>query len=481
MMRASSPLRNFAQSGEPIYARARLERARIEEKYFYFQEISRNPVGQMPRQPEGNIKLALPFDGDQYFSRRAYSDVIRARSSGANRAADVHVGFLAMNGYESTNLGGLLRLEDTYGSVPIRLSQPPARPDEADPLIGDTSACIISYDYLPGTKHLKVSLAQIYVELNDPDTAGSPTTQPESLPAARLRIMRQVGFQSALQLRMMVRLQIPHSLAEDANAKVSKVFLKWPTHTSLRSLDLKVNSEDHPLRYNPERMSLEWSDIPMTQEPAPIGGEIRTFHSPDIDLSIPQPGALYQQESISGQVEVTVDRLVSGLDARLFDATGALIRKPQLEQESIVSTEFSLILGDAFARRTLSPHQQMHFDEVIPTEMRIDDIKTALKNRGFSVADPWRDSGPESRWLWADRVDGPETLRLFLYIEGQRHKARRQRRVPGGVTYRTDLDSGELRIYVYGTLPRESQPVVHEMNALRRALHERFDRLPARR
>jgi hypothetical protein len=49
------------------------------------------------------------------------------------------------------------------------------------------------------------------------------------------------------------------------------------------------------------------------------------------------------------------------------------------------------------------------------------------------------------------------------------------------MTYRTELDSGEVRIYVYGWLAGDSRPVVQEMNALREALRERFDRLPARR
>jgi len=128
----------------------------------------------------------------------------------------------------------------------------------------------------------------------------------------------------------------------------------------------------------------------------------------------------------------------------------------------------------------LSLSQQLHFDEVIPDEMRIDDIKTALKGLGFRVDDPWPDS-PEDRWLFARRPEGPDMLRLFLYVEGRRHKSRRDRRVPGGMTYRTELDSGELGIYIYGTLPRDSRPVVRQMNALQRALHERFDRLPARR
>jgi hypothetical protein len=215
--------------------------------------------------------------------------------------------------------------------------------------------------------------------------------------------------------------------------------------------------------------------------PDPGGGEIRSFRSQEMELRIPQPGELYQQNSLDGQVRVSVDRLLSGMDARLYDATGMLGGHPRVARESLIYTKFRLILGDAFARRTLSPHQQLHFDEVIPAETRIDDIKTALLNLGFSVVDPRPDHGPEKRWLSAERAEGPDTLRFVLYVEGKQHKSRRQRRVPGGMTYRTDLESGELRIYIYGWLPRSSRPVVQEMNALREALRERFDRLPARR
>jgi hypothetical protein len=147
----------------------------------------------------------------------------------------------------------------------------------------------------------------------------------------------------------------------------------------------------------------------------------------------------------------------------------------------VVRTKFELTLDDAFARRIFSPHQQLHFDEVIPTETRIDDIRMALKNLGFIVMDRWPDQGPEKRWLFAQRHEGPDLLRLALYVEGKQHKSRRQRAVPGGMTYRTEVDSGELRIYAYGWLERSSRPVVQEMNALRVALRERFDRLPARR
>lgn len=511
VMRASAPLRNAARSGGEVFARARLESARIKERYSFFQEISQNPTSYMCGTPTGHLKLTLPYDGDRYLTRQAYSDVVHARHSGADPSVDALIGHLALTDHEHTNLDSLLDLGATYGSVPIRVPlRPMPGPREADPLLADSSACLISYDYLPGRGQLPVDPVYIDVQVDDLDTAGfTPPRAGEDFGSERKQktevaqgtsamqdsqivqnmwviqdrqIMQHVSFRPELLLRMTVLLHVPYRLAKLAHAEVSQVSLDWPTHTSLHSLGLCVDGRNHPLRYNPQLQCLEWSDIPMVQDPDPVGGEIRTFHSPEMELSIPQPGELYQQQSLKGMTEVTVDRLLSGMDARLYDATGQLRGgHPQPELESIVSTQFSLILDDAFGRRTLSPSQQLHFDEVIPSEMRIDDIKTALGNLGYTVDDPRPDGGPEARRLSARRTQGPDTLQLELYIEGTLHKARRQRRVPGGVTYRTDLDSGEMRIYIYGSQPRDSQQVVHEMNALRRALRERFDRLPARR
>ena len=217
----------------------------------------------------------------------------------------------------------------------------------------------------------------------------------------------------------------------------------------------------------------------MKLEDDPGAGELRTFVSQAMTLVIPQPGELYQEKSLDGQVKVTVNRLLSGLDARLYDATGTLRGHPRVEQQSRGRHRVRAYAGRRFCAAHLSPHQQLHFDEVIPDETRIDDIMMALKNLGFKVDDPWPDQGPEKRWLFAERPEGPDMLRLVLYVEGKQHKSRRQRTVSGGTTYRTDLDSGELRIYAYGGLARNSHPVVQEMNALREALRERFDQLPA--
>lgn len=482
LMRASKPLRTVTLSGDPIRARARLESAVIEERHYYRQEISLNPSLRPRRDPSGHVKLLLPFDGEKYFTRQAYRDAMRACDRGADRNAGAFVGFLALTSHEKTDLSNELGLEERH-AWPIWVRLPPG-PDEhqVDPLLTDRSACVVSCDYLP-TQSFP---ADVVIEIDDPDTSDIPPGPASA--TERVRIMRQIDFKPGLSLSMTVQLNTPRKLTDGAAAKVTGVFIGWPTRTSLRSLELHIAGQPHSFRYNPERAGgggLEWRDVPMTAEPPPAGGEIRLFRSPPMILSIPRPGELYRQERLSGEVEVTIDRLLSGTRGRLFDSTGKQCPHPRLETETVVATEFSVLLEDAFARRTQSPSQQMHFDEVIPDPMRLDDIMTALRTRGFKVVGPEPITAPpadsDGWWLRAQRPHGPDQLSMLLYVEGTRHRTRRERQVPGGMKYDTSVDSGELRIYAYGGLPRESRSVIREMNELRRALHERFDRLPARR
>jgi hypothetical protein len=520
VMHAVAPLRD--RSDEPTYARARVESVKIEEKYQYRQDVSLNADVSESKSPEGQIKIVLPYDGDEFFTRDAYADVGVARRDGQVRADAAVVGFLALTDYEKTNLEEPLGLQSNYGSVPIKVRLPgPPGPGESDQLILDNSECVISQKYRP--ESLRILPVHVDMDLDDPDTAQDPDRPLRSSEVdgiadllARLRARmqaieeapeRRLDFEPGLWLRVTVRLHLPRGQADGVEANVSKVSMSWPTHTSLSSLKLHANSAS-ALRYNPEqehdgrRGGLEWSDVPMSlvgqqhdqestrfaeepateaEEPA-FRKELVTLTSGEMTLSIANPGDFYKQDALSGRVEVTVNRLLSGLDARLYDAAGRPYpaRRSGLKLTSVVTTEFSLSLHDAFAHREMSPYQWLYFDEVIPSALRLDDIAMALRNRGFTVP-PVRDLNPADCCIKAHRVQGPGLLRLRVHVKGERYKARRERSVDGGMTYRTAVDSGDLRLYVHGSLRGESKPVVREINALRRALRERFDRLPAGR
>lgn len=520
VMRTVAPMRD--RNGEPTYARARVGNVKIEEKYQYWQEISLNGDVAEAGEPTGLIKIVLPYDGDKFFTRDAYADVGSARRGGAVSADEAVVGFLALADYERTDLEEPLGLQANYGSVPITVSLPdPPDPGETDRLIIDDSECVISQEYQPEPP--RVVPVHVDMELDDPDTAESPDRPPGSSQVdgiadlvARLlnRIAaigkapeRRLDFEPGLWLRVTVRLHLPRGQADKVEAKVSKVSMSWPTHTSLTSLRLHAHGRPS-LRYNPEQEhdgrigGLEWADVPMTlvgqdrpaestatadgspaeREDAESKKELVTLTSGEMTLSISNPGDFYQQDTLSGRIEVTVNRLLSGMHAQLYDATGRPYadHASELKQTSVVTTEFSLSLYDAFVHRVMSPYQWLYFDEVIPSVLRLDDIAMALRNRGFTVPSV-RSLDPEDCCIEAQRVQGPDVLRLQVYVRGERYKARRERSVDGVMTYRTAVDSGDLRLYVYGSLRGASKPVVQEINALRRALRERFDRLPAGR
>ena len=494
LMRATVPLRTVIKSGEPIHVRARLESAKIKEQYYYHQQISLNPSIEERKDPEGKVKLVLPFDGEKYFTRQAYRDVERARRHGADRDSKAQVGFLAFTRYEGTDLGRVLNLDENHGSFPIEVDLPDApRPRKPDPLLADNSASIVSGVYRPARRAAQITPVHLDIGIHDPDTGGI-TEVPEIIPEGLdISMMRQVDFEPVLSLWIIVNLYLPNELVDGAHATVSKVFIGWPTRTSLRSLRLNVNDEQHQLRYNPERADggLEWRGVPMTAQPKREGGDIRVLSSEPMILSIPTPGDLYRQDTLDGEVEVTVNRLLSRTNARLFDSAGKRCRYPEPQLKSVISTTFSLTLDDAFSRRVCSPYQQMHFDEVVLNRARIDDIETALKNRGFTVrvlrkddhavANSRRSGDPDGWWLIAERVHGADRLRLLLYLAGKNYLTQRERQVQGGMAYKTTIGSGEFQVYAYGFLPRESKAIVQEMNALRHSLRERFDRLPAGR
>jgi hypothetical protein len=219
---------------------------------------------------------------------------------------------------------------------------------------------------------------------------------------------------------------------------------------------------------------------------------MRHYQSATMLLSIGHPGELYKQAVIEAAAEVRVSGyLMSGMTARVYDATG-YFRKAPLRLTTKIHAGAELRLDDAFARRDRSPGQYLFFDEIIPDEMRITDIRTALEDRGFAVRKVWpQGDGPQhdevtntDSWLHvAHRKVGPDDMVLWVLAVGKRLRTRRETIVHGGgVTHTTSLPSGELRVVIRGSLPGDSEGrLTHEMNTLHEALRERYGRARQRR
>lgn len=369
------------------------------------------------------------------------------------------------------------------------------------------------------------------------------------------RIAQNVGFQDELFLRVAVRLSLPARTGPGPlRPRVARVAVKWPTITSLQALRVMAGDPRRrsdrlsafaglPVRYNPEQGCIEWHDVPMyaagdkiaehdtkasgtpdagdgerpgggdpDQAGAPGAaaqgqdadpGEQLTEEEPDTSglrhylsgpmvLSIGHPGELYKETGLTITAEVQVPGyLLSGMSARLYDSTGYFLAAP-LTLTTKVRATATLMLDDAFAKRDRSPSQQLFFDEVLPAEMRITDITTALEDRGFAVRKVWpthdgpqvdEDTGTLS-WLYvARRQVGPDDMILWILAAGRLAETERRTLLPGNsVTHLTTLASGEFRLFVRGSLPRDTEGrLTQEMNVLHGMLRERYGRVRQRR
>jgi hypothetical protein len=465
---------------DTVHARARVDRSRVTELYSYGQTISTNPELERTRRPTGRIDLVIPYDGEEYVTRQTLADVAGA-SPEARARGNALVGHLLLTDHADTDLDTTLGLTDRYGAVPLHLPIDPLGTSSQPP--DGRDACHIAYDYAPRPDRQKIHPIDVRVQLLDPDGLDLPSfDRPEDLPA---KITQQVTFRPYLLLLMVVRLNLVDERGDRAEPpKVTRVSLGWPTITSLGALSLYVTNGQHPIpvpvQYNPVTRSIEWRDIPMSRNRNQDSGNVTVYESATMSLLIEQPGELYEQTDLRGTVEVLLPGpLLSGLQVRLFDGTGA----PADRQPTTVnrlSTDLTLVLGDAFANRKLSPYQHLYFDEVIPDDMRINDIEAALRDRRFRI--DHRSGDKSTGWvITATRSQGPDVLQLGLYVSGRQYTTQRQRELPGGQTYRSDIESGELRLYLCGLLPHDSRELTHEMNTLHRAVRERFDRVRSTR
>jgi len=78
-----------------IFARAFPQICKIEETYFYKQEISKNPTKESMKSPLGSIEIVIPYDGYQYLPRKTTQDIMRFIYS-ISPGDDAQIGHLAL-------------------------------------------------------------------------------------------------------------------------------------------------------------------------------------------------------------------------------------------------------------------------------------------------------------------------------------------------------------------------------------------------
>ncbi|WP_326551684.1 hypothetical protein [Micromonospora sp. NBC_01813] len=499
-----------------MFARAVPQRVELTETYRVSQEISRNRAVGQDGDGAGLIEVSVPYDGQRYFTQEASSDVAHALPSGPGPDRKATIGHLLLaDHHKATRLPAEVSHHTSAGVLPITV--PLTDAGAAIDLTGDRQTCEIRYDYQP--QYPPIYPVEFTVNVHDLDSLEdeldaaarvADDLDPETVRKVawdRLkekwydnpqqiidRFHRKISFTNELWLTFALRIVLPVELGPRKLAQlapeITSMSVQWPTLTSLRSTRLFVKNLESPasedphrkaVRYNPVERRLEWDDVPVRYR-TPEGSDhdddadTQMFHSEIAVLHVEHPGDLLKDDVLEVDAEVEIPGyLMSGLRARLYDATGhphAL----RLELSTTLKIKATAYLGDIFAGRAFSPYQQFVFDDIIPEEIRITDIETVLRNARFRVEKlpekPQNEAAP--RWLLlARRSQGPDDLELRILVEGRRAQLLRQHKM-GDTVVEGAKESGRITVSMLGTLHRDHKEITRVMNAVQQEIRDRF-------
>jgi hypothetical protein len=492
-----------------IYARALPKSIVLTETYCYEQEISRNPKIEEKGSPSGRIEVLVPYDGYDCFMRQAIRDVEQQiEDCSPDEKLNALIGYLAINEHDKTDLEDLLSQSKKYESIPLFVPVRDGALIQINQLGSDQHLCVIKHIYQPKPPELIPIQVDLQVLDDDISLVGLPSPKNletlKRLDGGEARNLADLvtkyvrsgftfgdaSFRNSLVLLFQVRLSIPvDQAAEKFTPKIKQFSLRWPTSTSLSNLNLSVNGfkEHKEIRYDPLTKNLQWTDVQFEKDQK---SQNSIWRSQLMFLIIGQPGELYQQASLDGEIEVEVPgHLLSGLQARFYGFNQESKRVGELNEKfpelsTRIITNFELILDEAFQKRTRSTSQELKFDQIFPDEECIRIIRNELNVQGFSVCMFQQipvitnsDSEEEVKWLIsAERPEGIDSMALWIVVHGIQVKTERTTR-RGEVIHTSKDKSGELRMYLLGQFPRNSHSLIKKMKTLQEELRKKFEKL----
>ncbi|WP_285657182.1 hypothetical protein [Actinomycetospora sp. NBRC 106375] len=487
-----------------IFVDAEPRRVVVEEEYHLDQEISehRSTVwGE--KQPRGSIEWQVPYDGPRLRhvarSTAATRRLLRFRDA-------VVVGRLAVTDHEDTDLAAAAPLGENHDTVALTLPTHPAAFPHGEDLATGRHEARGRVDYRPwgaaDEPDLDVFPVSCEIGIDDPDTTDDEARRVLDLDELRQvdmdaahKLMEHATFRGELELavEVCVTVDAPRRRAVEPPV-VRRVSVELPHLTSADpdSLELRFSRRRVTFQHHAPTRSVEWRDIPTAVEEEhedDRGNDARRhrFRSTRMRLALGQPGELFDRRELAVHVEVELPGyLLSGTQVKLFDAAGSPVAPPRRPVcRTVVHSTCTVVLDDAFAHRRFSPFQSIFFDELVPEQRRVGDVKSVLEMLGFEV-EPEQNYDPPGPGellsaLRGVRGEGATSSGVVVIVRGRRAATHRRSQQGTEHQYSSRLDSGDLTLFVWGWATGDVAQLMRRMNELHRALRERFRPLRSRR
>jgi hypothetical protein len=341
-------------------------------------------------------------------------------------------------------------------------------------------------------------------------------------------IVRELSFERMLYFLFYVELALPKRLGLAESPELSLMRLEWPVATSYRMLTLQIEeieeneenedveepeeieeidqndnsngyedtiddeiSEDendyksvheNVLLYDPERENVAWHKISFIEGSYTPESEttqhLSFYQAPLISLYVFEPGELYHKDRLVCRTEIELPGiLLSGMELTYFNATGEPLESVEIKKRTRIIVDTEIVLEDRFNNKTISPIRQLQFEGVILEERRMGDIAVLLKDMGFEVStavDLSIDRSQPEFALMAIKFEGPDDMLLWVHARGTLGVTERETVIPGGKTYKTMVESGNMSLDLRAELRGNVQKLTSALDTIHILLKDRF-------
>jgi hypothetical protein len=456
----------------------------VTERHEMSIDLGDNPSLES-KQGQIDVKVTVPLDGHQYVRRDTLTRAIAARDAGGVGRLGIF-GFAAATHRPKTDLPG-----GSKRAITITTAFKPAEMDSSKPLYlaGDGSLVSWALD-LPDAVELDLSsrppeapeqvctyrltlplappelhpvtldaflaihgddLPRALVELNNLPGSGDSA---QALAAGRvIDALAQLPSQSSVFQVALGAEVAPAANTEMERPRLRRISLDWPAGGGGDDIVLvSFKGRGFPGRYDPATGKVEFPTLALAaeQEFNAIGPG-----SLSLRLQIQNSGVLSAMAPLTGTIEITLDRLASGVRPFMSDISGNVVAglgmedRTNITERTIIRSAFRIDLKALFRDRLVAQHVRLQFPGRRFSDDQLRQLKTIFRNFQFSGPEQFPpassleqsrlEDGRTSWLLYGSHLVGGKRQYLVFHIAPTRRSVTREVQGRSGTEIRQDL------------------------------------------
>lgn len=477
-------------NNKPVIARAKPEEIKIKETF----TLQISDVLSLPDEDNhgrGKIEIKVPYDGKNSINETTLKDLkeqipLYSRLKNEN----VHIGYIGFHDYENTDLDEQYALSLRYNLLPLKLRLKDAPFSKFEDLKNDLVEQVTVVNYATA----KLNSSPIYFKLVEVTDEYDLIKVSSKDPYKFFRESweeygnKLVSFNPSMTLTFVLAFDAPkhaHSLLAKHPPMIADMSIEWPVATTINHVRVVLESNDNAelardVKYDPRSQRVRWGKIPFYPQLQKNGNY--QFVTPKIQMSVREPGELFNWKEMKGELLVKFSALYSGLRLSYFNAAGKQNNDVSPDYTTEMTVSFSFDLYKKLKEKIYTPYQVIKFPRVVLNRMRIDDIATLLRDERFDIISIL-DDFPENRvgkepinyLILAKRDEGDKQLILVLDLEGVPSLTEREKEIPEGEKFKSTFGTGETTCRIRGWLPNDPQLIVQQINRIHALLKHRFE------